>query len=303
MKLHSLVVGPFQWRMRDGKWEFEFSPKQILVGGGKTGVVPATPDFARSAHLSMVAAGVFVNFVTGIFALRLAAETAPESPVQFGGLVALFGIWSLVLGAMNLVPFRTGANYSDGAQLYQLLSNGTWADFQRVFSVAGASLVTPVRPKDYDIEAIHRAARTIDEGFQGLVLRLLAYNYYLDHERLTEAANALRDAGLIYNQSASEAPPELLMAFVFGSAYICREASLARRWWTRMETLKPRLNVDYWLAASALHWVEANLKDAEESWQKGNTLAQELPKVGAYDFDCYCYSLLRYTLDHAAVTA
>jgi hypothetical protein len=69
-----------------------------------------------------------------------------------------------------------------------------------------------------------------------------------------------------------------------------------------MEARNPsRFNVDYWLAASALHWIEGDLKDAEESWQKANALAQKLPKFGAYEFDRYCCALLSKNLGEAPV--
>jgi peptidase M50-like protein len=301
MKLRAFIIGPFQWRICDGRWEFQFEPKQILTPGGVTGVVPTVTNFPRWAHLCMLAAGVFANVFTGVLALWAAYAADGNSPVQAGGFLALFGAWNLVIGAMNLVPFRTKDNYSDGAQIYQVLSNGPWGDFHRLMLVGGSSLVTPLRPRNYDIEAIHRAGRTINQGRPALLLRLLAYNHFLDQDRIPEAAEALGEAGLIYNQSASDVPAELFTAFVFGSAYIWRDAGLARQWWTQMEARKPtRFNVDYWFAASALHWIEGNLKDANESWERANTLAQPPPKVGAYDFDRHCCSLLRKALDQGS---
>ncbi len=303
MRLRAFIIGPFQWRICDGKWEFQFEPRQILTPGGVTGVVPAVTNFPRWAQLCVVAAGVFANAFTGVLALWAAYAVDGNSPVQAGGFLALFGAWSLVMCVINLVPFRTKDNYSDGAQIYQLLSNGPWADLHRAFSVAGSSLVTPLRPRNYDIEAISRAGRTINQGRQGLLLRLLAYNHFLDQDRIPEAAEALGEAGLIYNQSASDIPAELFAAFVFGSAYIWRNASATRQWWTHMEAKKPtRLNVDYWMAASALHWIEGNLKDANEAWEKANALAQQLPQVGAYEFDRYCCSLLHKALDEGSAT-
>jgi hypothetical protein len=302
MKLRAFIVGPFQWRVRDGKWEFQFDLKQILGGGGATGAVPATVDFSRGAQLFMTVSGVFVNLVTGMFALWVAFVARDGSPGQAGALLALFGAWNLVLGAINLVPFRAGASYSDGAQIYQLLSNGPWADFHRAFTVAGSSLVTPLRPRDHDIQAILRAGRTINQGSQGLLLRLLAYNYFLDQDRIPEAGEALAEAGLIYHESAQDIPAELFTPFVFGSAYIWRDASAARQWWAHLEAKKPiRFNADYWMAASALHWIEGNLTDANESWEKANTLAQQLPKAGAYEFDRHCCSLLRQAFDEIPV--
>jgi hypothetical protein len=131
-----------------------------------------------------------------------------------------------------------------------------------------------------------------------LLLRLCAYNYFLDLERIPEAGEALREAESIYRQSASDIPAELHTVFVFGSAYVRRDAGAAREWWTRMEGKKPtRFNADYWRASSALHWIEGDLKEANEAWEKSNTLVQQLPRAGAYEFDRYCCSLLRQALD------
>jgi hypothetical protein len=301
MKLRAFLVGPFQWRIRDGKWEFQFNRKEILSAGGATGVVPATADFPRSSYLCMVAAGPFATLLTGTFALWIALAAKGDSPVQAGGHFALFGAWSLVGCAVNLLPLRTKHNYSDGAQIYQLLSDGPWGDYHRVAAVVGSTLVTPLRPRDYDSQAILRAAHSITQGIQGLALRLYAYGYFLDHGRIFEAGEALREAESIYRQSASDIPAELHTEFVFGSAYVRRDAAAAREWWTRMEAKKPtRFNEDYWRAESALHRIEGNLKEANEAWEKANALAQQLPKAGAYEFDRYCCSLLRKALDEAS---
>jgi tetratricopeptide (TPR) repeat protein len=208
----------------------------------------------------------------------------------------------LVLCVVNLVPLRIQGSYTDGAQIYQLLSDGPWGDFHRVAAVVGSSLVTPLRPRDYDIQAILRAAHIIKQGIQGLILRLYSYVYFLDTGNFSEAAQALQEAESIYHQSASGLPAELHTEFVFGNAYVRRDAAAAREWWARMEAKKPtRFNADYWRAVGALHWIEGNLKEANEAWEKANALAQQLPKAGAYDFDRYCCSLLRKALDEASV--
>jgi hypothetical protein len=133
---------------------------------------------------------------------------------------------------------------------------------------------------------------------------MYAHTYFLDTGKILEAAQALREAESIYHQSASDIPVELHMDFVFGNAYVCRNAAAAREWWTRMEAKKPvRFNWDYWRAAGSLHWIEGNLKEANEAWEKSNALAQRLPKAGAYEFDRYCCSLLRKALDETSATA
>lgn len=302
MKLRAFLVGPFQWRIRDGKWEFQFNRKEILSAGGATAVVPATADFPRWRTLCMVAGGPFATLLTGTVALWIAFAAEGDSPVQAGGAFALFGAWSLVGCAVNLLPLQTKRNYSDGAQIYQLLSDGPWGCYHRVVAVVGSSLVTQLRPRDYDIQAIQRAAHSITQGTRGLLLRLYAYFYFLDHGKILEAGEALREAESIYHQCASDISAELHTEFVFGSAYVRRDAAAAREWWTRMEAKKlTRFNADYWRATGALHWIEGDLKEATEAWEKSNALARQLPKAGAYEFERYCCSLLRKALDEASV--
>ena len=301
MKLRAFSAGPFQWRIRSGKWDFAFKPAEILAIGGATGVVPTAVNFPRSRFLAMIVAGPFVNLVTGLLALAVAFAVSPSSSVQAGGRLALFGEWSVGLCFFNLLPFKMGDSYSDGASIYQLLSQGPWGDLQRVAEVVGASLVTPLRPRDFDIDMILRTAQGITDGKQALLLRLYAYLCFLDRGKIPEAIQALKDAEAIYHKSASDIPTEFHSEFVFGNAYVGGDAVAAREWWRRMEAKKPtRFNEDYWRAYSALCLIEGRIEEANEAWKKCNALAQQLPAAGAYEFDRYCCSLLRKALDEAS---
>ena len=197
---------------------------------------------------------------------------------------------------------RPEALYSDGAQIYQLLRGGPWADLHRVRSVAASTLVTPLRPRDYDIEAIQRAERSFTRGPQGLLLRMYASSYFLDCGKIPQACEALAEAESIYKESASDIPAGLCMAFVFRTAFLGRDAVGARQWWERMKAKKPtHFGADYWLARSALLWVEGRKNEAHEAWDKGNILAQKLPAAGDYEFDRYRCSLLGNVLDSAPI--
>jgi hypothetical protein len=174
----------------------------------------------------------------------------------------------------------------------------------RVNAVVTSSLVTPLRPKDYDIKTITRASNGIRQGPRAMLLRLHASSYFIDREMIHEAKEAYQDAVSIYHQSASDVPAELHTAFVFRSAYLKRDAAASRGWWDRMQAKKPtRFNADYWMAHSALHWMEGDRITADESWQKGNAMVRELPQVGAYEFDRHLFKLLRTAMDEPAPTA
>ncbi|HVZ83373.1 MAG TPA: M50 family metallopeptidase [Terracidiphilus sp.] len=300
MKLRLLLVGPFRWQKREGKWEFKFEIGGLLADTGGTGVVPMTSEPNRWRDVSVTLAGPIANFIAALVALPLAFLSPPDAPVQTGGFLVLFGAFNLVCFATNLIPLRFGNQYSDGARLYQTLSNGPWGEYHRATSIVLSSLVTPLRPRDFDAGAIERASQGITQGNHAMILRLWAYSHALDCNRHAEALQALMNAEVIFRESAGSVPVELYTVFVFGNAYVKRDAAAARVWWEQMEIKKPtRLNVDYWRAKSALNWIEGNAIEAEEAWSRSNTLAERLPAAGAYEFDRMCCALLRRAMSES----
>ena len=300
MKLRAFVVGPFLWRVEEGRWKFKFNLAGFLSLGGATGVVPTTATQPAWQQLTMIAAGPATNFYLGILsgALTVALTSQPGLYATYIYPLALFAIINFVDCFTNLIPIRTATGYSDGAQIYQILSKGSWAAYHRITSVVSSSLVTPLRPRDFDMEALEQASKGISEGLVGLLLRLYKYSHYLDCGRLQEAGQAIKEAETISDKPGTKLPAELHTVFVFASAYVLRDASAARKWWERMAALKPaRFNVDYWRASSALHWIEGNLAQANEDWAKCNEKALELPAAGAYEFDRSLCRLLRRVLD------
>ena len=301
MKLRAFFIGPLQWRVRDAKWEFEFRPKGFLLADGVTALIPGNGKLRRRQYLSMMAAGSLFNITSGAITLFAAIRYGYAFPLPLAGTMALFGAWSFGLAAANLLPFRTPQGYSDGAIVLQLLRGNAFADFHLSTARIGSSLVSALRPRDYDIGSIRRAARGIAYGRHALLLWLYAFSHSIDSGHTQEADDVLAQAELVCLQSAPNIPAELHTSFVFGNALIRRDPVAARFWWNRLQARKPtRFNADYWRAESALHWIEGNLDEARTAWKKSNDLAMQLPQVGAYDFSRYCCTLLRDELDQSA---
>ena len=294
MRLRAFIVGPFQWRFDSGRWMFRFLPSKMLSGGGAAALVPTNPKQSRWDEISMIAAGPFASLCTGMAmfaATFLVQGTGCERYWEFFSLVSIFGFLSFVV---NLIPVRPGTFYSDGAQIYQLLSGGAWADYHRVVSLVSASSVTPIRPRDYDIEIIQRTTKCFGEGTQGIGLRLFAFDYFHDCGRIPEACRALTEADEIYDRTKPQVGANWTEVFVFGYAFLGRDAVAARRRWERMPATKAKeLNSFYWLAKSALHWIEGSRGEAEEAWNKGYVLSQRLPTAGSSDFEREVFLELR----------
>ena len=76
MRLRAFIVGPFQWRMREGHWEFRFVLAGFLAIGGATAVAPTDPSRPLWRDICMVAAGPFVSLTAGLAALALTLGAA-----------------------------------------------------------------------------------------------------------------------------------------------------------------------------------------------------------------------------------
>lgn len=300
MKLRAFFIGPLQWRASEGRWRFEFKPMGLFLVNGVTALVPGEGELSARQYLTMMAAGPLINVITGGIALFVALNPATHLSILPVATLALFGAWSFGLAAANLLPFCTPQGYSDGAIVLQLIAGGAFADFHISVARIGSSLVSPLRPRDYDIGSIQRTARNIAKGRQALLLWLYAFSHSLDCGKHGEADEVLAKAELVCLQTVPNIPAELHTTFVFGNALIRRDRVAARFWWNRMQAKNPKqFNADYWRAESALHWIEGNLAEARSAWQKSHTLAAQLPKAGAYDFSRHCCNLLQRELEEA----
>lgn len=303
MRVRAFVVGPFQWRIREGRWRFQLRLADLLATGGSTAVVPtdARPSAGRvirRREIWMIAGGPAASLLYGLAALAALLTARGHAWEGEWRLLAMFTTFSLLAGVVNLLPFHTRTGYSDGAQIYQLVSGGIWSDYHHALAIVGSSTVTPLRPRDFDLAAMERAAAVMTEGMPGTHLRLLAYSCNLDCGRLREASLAVNEAEALAVESLDEIPVEFYSDFVFAKAFVQRDAEGTRAWWTRLEAKKPEPSTaDTWLARAASLWMDGTMAAAKEAWEKGNALAQALPQAGAYDFERDKYAMLRRELD------
>ena len=298
MKLRAFIIGPFQFHVVEGQWTFEFRPFQMLALSGAAGLAPVDPDQSRWNEVAVIAAGPFANLFTGAIAAALAYSAAASPWWPLWDWFALFASLSLVTGIVNLLPFRLGIGmYSDGASILHLFGTSAAAEYHRAAATVSSTLVSPRRPRDFDIAAIHRASVQINAGQPALLLRLWAMHYYQDIGAIDDALHSLTQAERIYAESASDIPAQLHTPFVIGCALLRRDAAGVRHWWQQMQSRKlDRQNGDYWLARCAFHWAEGDVAAARESFEKGREYISNLPNTGVYNFDRDLYGQMEAVL-------
>lgn len=250
----------------------------------------------------MLAAGPAANFCTGPFFVWAALHAPGASWQSAWFFLSSTASLSFIIPTFNLLPFRTKAGgYSDGARIVQLLTNSPVVELHQAVHRLQSTLVTPLRFRDLDPEAFLRIADRYPTELTGLHMRLCAVGIFEDYGRIPEARAALASAEAIYDSFAIDLPIPLHTVFIIDHACLNRDAAAARLWWNRMESKKPKqLDFDYWLARTALLWIEGELREAEEAWRQADSRAQKLPGCGAYEFDRHRCALLRTELDKAA---
>src|SRR6185437_16080629 len=136
--------GPFRFQIIEGRWTFKFNPAQMLAFSGAAGLVPVDPDQSRWNEITMIAAGPFANLFTGAVAAAFAYSAAASPWRPFWDWFALFASLSLVIGIVNLLPFRLGIGmYSDGASILHLFGTSATADYRRAAATVSSTLVSP----------------------------------------------------------------------------------------------------------------------------------------------------------------
>lgn len=309
MKVVTFVVGPFRWWQEDGRWLFEFRALDIVSFLGGAAVVPTQMQNFRRRKLAQVAAGPIASLITG----ALAVEAILHAPGHWWAaewrVLAYFATISLVVAFLNFIPFKLGSAYSDGAKLYQLSRGGLWSDYHRLVAAIHATKVTAMRPRDYDIATVERAAGTIARGADELNMHLCAYAHYLDNGQLAEARAALLRAEALCSNSTLEPAEQWYSELVFAHAFLRRDAETARRWWNRMVTREsltkqqPRTQ-DRLASQAALLLSEGRIAEAAEACSKAEAWARNLPKAGASDAQRHRIHLLGSALrDHLSPVA
>ncbi len=300
MALRSFHLGPFSGAIRDGYWRFRINLKQILSAGA-VGMAPKHLRNVRGRQVFMLMGGPAGSLVLAGVATT-AALSAPDSPWQPAwSLLSMISAVSWAAVIVNLIPQNPEGHYSDGAQIYQMVTLGPWADVHLSFAMVASSLTTSIAPRDWDINLIRRAADFLTRGERALLLRVFAGQHCLDAGRIPEALTWFQAAEDMYEEVKLPNPSDLVAELVFVNAAYRRDRERAERWWQRIGECRPQdMDADYWKASACIFWLHGRIHEAREDWDRGERLAAQLPSCGAYDHTRRAFEYLRVAMESPA---
>ena len=299
MRFLAFNAGPLQWIRLDGRGRFRLN----LAGtfGGSVAVVPTRSDQPRWQEACVLFAGPLANLCTTPIFVWAAFRIENTPYFAAWPLLNYLAMFALIDGIFNFLPIRVSKGaYSDGARLLQLLTDSPTLQYDRAIHRLQLTLFTPIRSRDFDAMEFLQLVDFAPSEEAVLHLHLCAAQILEDSGRIPEAAAQIAAAESIYARLSLNLPGPLHTAFVYFHASHNHDAAAARLWWDRMNAKKiERRNVDYWIAATAVAWIEGRFSQAEEAWLQADTAAQKLPHFGAYEFDRYRVARLRSLLNGA----
>ena len=246
-------------------------------------MVPRTPRHLRIRSMVLTLGGPLASALLGaIGALCLMLIPGPEWSAGIGRTVALATGFAFGDFLFNLMPFASGAQYSDGARLWQMYRQGPWSDFHCANHLMGLSLASPFRPRQWPRDMVLGAAEFAAKLPQPAGSFAWAYVHFLDCGDWVKALTWLEKA-----REATRPGTKLANALTIDRAFIeafyHRDGSEAQRLFAQAPAQED--STDYWRALASLRAVRGDLAGASQAWEKGWQIAQTRPATGIYDMD------------------
>lgn len=255
-RLLSYRMGPVCWEYENGKMVVRFRLNKGY--SGLCAMLPPEGGTGRWAQLCYYAGGILFNLLaSGLLMLWLRLDAGP---LWLRDALTLIAFFSLVIGLVNLIPYHSSGNPTDGRVIWSLLAGKEEAEAYLAMMQASAQMTSGVRPRRLELpEALER----LPQG------KLYRYYQLLDRGELDQAWAVLGELEQKLDQFPSVALTGLYYELCF-SACLREEIDKAKEWHERVKLALERDRDANGLRVRAYYtWY------AEGDWTKARTLAQE----------------------------
>ena len=194
-----LAWGPFRVA-REGDHVRVRLNRDFALAGGIALSLPVTMDDLARRNAIVVAMGPAISLTLGVLALavsyltgiwRSAVAMSDPTLAITGMVTATFGLCSMGLGFVTLIPGRTGRFATDGAQLLRYVRGGSDADRHSAIVTLLAVAMGATRPRDWPRDLIPRLTTNDPDGSDAILGESFAYYQALDDGDLPRAHQSL----------------------------------------------------------------------------------------------------------------
>lgn len=230
--MHAIAfgIGPLRAeRGRDG-WQFRRARGIRGIGGFAALVPRAERGQSRLDQAIYLLGGPLANLLSAAVAFAVVGWLATLLPAAVVALVLGFGISSLLLGGVNLLPFLAGGLRTDGRVLLDLLRQSPDARLQLRLQQVMALAVAGQRPRDWPADLLvptDEAGANVLLAVSADTLRLACQ---LDRDDLTGAADTARRVHARYPDVAEAFRPYLAVDLAGYAAQVLHDPALLAAW-------------------------------------------------------------------------
>ena len=194
-----LAWGPFRVAREADQVRVRLNRDFALAGGIALSLPTTMEDLARRSAI-VVAAGPVVSLALGAIALavsyltgiwRSSAAMSDPTLAITGIVAAAFGVSSIGVGLVTLLPGKTGRYATDGAQLLRYVRGGSEADRHGTLMTLAAVATGATRPRDWPKDLIRRLTIEDPDSSDAILAESFAYYHALDDGDLAGAHEAL----------------------------------------------------------------------------------------------------------------
>lgn len=176
-ELLSYRIGFFSWNKENGKIKF-----RIIKNKGYSGLCMMIPKEETSVFKEVLfyASGILFNLLTGIITIVLSLLYINNQYLNI--FLNLFGVISIFIGLLNLLPIMSSNNPSDGKIIWSLILKKPFAKELVIKKKILLELTSGIRPSQIDIPSINY------NEISGITLQniFIAYLKALDSNNLAE---------------------------------------------------------------------------------------------------------------------
>ncbi|WP_276959206.1 hypothetical protein [Allomeiothermus silvanus] len=239
-----LVWGPLELR-REGERLRLARNRHLGLAGGLALCLP--PDEASRWGVAWyVGGGPLLSLGAGSAALALAgAGGMPAQGSVEGWAAAAFGLASLGIGLLTLIPSRRGGLLSDGARLLRSLRQPALARQDLAVAVLSGLSLGARRPRDWPAELLAQVA--LEGEPPDATAAFVLYLHALDHGHIAQARAHLQQA-LCMAPAVTPLATELALEAAFFEVAVRRDPERGHRW---LELARRTLDRPFWQAVQA----------------------------------------------------
>jgi Zn-dependent protease len=270
-----ISIGPLSLSMEYGRPKIRL--RRGMPAAGRAGMQVTQVLRLRRRLLIFTTAGPLANLLSAAGAFVLVNYFLSPSKSWLYLPALIFMPLSLVLGIVNLIPFRLGMLYTDGERIAMLLSSRPRARRWICITALANQSQTGVRPKDLRRTWLRAASCVPDGSVDDFASNWLAYSCANDRKDAPLAASHLERCLAIMNRLGPATQDIVTLEAAVFTAWLRNDAVTAQMWLGQVKNLNAIPKLLRIRAEVALPCARKEYEQALTCWQQGLGFIEALP--------------------------